>query len=60
MDASYYKTTYLKQRLIAKFPQLCFIRPHIRSQGYIVYVNDIEHDTVVEQKAVLAERKKSK
>ena len=58
VDASSYKTIYLKQRLIKKFPQLCFIRPHMRSQGYIVYVNDIEHNTVVEQNTLLVEKRK--
>ena len=41
MDASTYKTGNLKTRLMKTFPQLCFLQPQMRSQGHLVYVNDI-------------------
>ena len=54
-DASSYKTGNLKSRLAKKFPQLCFITPHMRSQGDIVYVNDISTEVLVEEQKVLRE-----
>ncbi|KAJ8049553.1 hypothetical protein HOLleu_02339 [Holothuria leucospilota] len=50
VDASGYKTGNLKQRLRKRFPQLCFITPHMRSQGDIVYVDDIPTASLIEEK----------
>lgn len=55
VDAHSYKTGYLKERLIKKFPQLCFITPQMRSQGDIVYVNDISMSSLIEEKTILHE-----
>ena len=52
-EADSYKTGNLKTRLMKKFPQLCFITPHMRSQSEIVYVNDISTAALVEDKELL-------
>lgn len=55
VDAKSYKSGNLKKRLVKKFPQLCFVTPHMPSQGDIVYVNDISTADLVEEKKVLQE-----
>ena len=50
-----YKTGYLKQKLIKRFPQLCFITLKMRSQDDIVYIKDITISSLVEEKTVLDE-----
>ena len=55
MDASTYKTGNLKTRLMKTFPQLCFLQPQMRSQGHLVYVNDISKEVLVEDRKLLHE-----
>uniref|UniRef100_UPI00358E324A uncharacterized protein n=1 Tax=Myxine glutinosa TaxID=7769 RepID=UPI00358E324A len=59
VEANSYKSGYLKHRLSKKFPQLCFITPHMKSQGDIVYVNDISTATLVEKQTNLQEATQS-
>uniref|UniRef100_UPI00358FE14D uncharacterized protein n=1 Tax=Myxine glutinosa TaxID=7769 RepID=UPI00358FE14D len=59
VEANSYKSGYLKHRLSKKFPQLCFITPHMKSQGDIVFVNDISTATLVEKQTNLQEATQS-
>ena len=50
-----YKTGNLKSHLMKTFPQLCFLQPHMGSQGHLVYVNDISREVLVEDRKLLHE-----
>ena len=55
VDAASYKTGNLKTRLMTSFPQMCFQQPQMRSQGYLVYVNNISKEVLVEDQKLLQE-----